>query len=171
MESRRAFLRATLFGVAAAAVGVPIRASAATPGLPPLWLVAPFKPGDSLGLGWSLARVFPAIEGAVTLNLLHGDGRKARVDLSLREGAPKGPASTAFLDFIVMDGGDGSAPMDESLGRVVRRLAAAVAENEAQIPEQLPSLQAHADRVWRHAASLAVASRQLNPGPPVESGA
>ena len=170
MESRRAFLRATVFGVVAVAAGVP-RGAAAAVGEPPLWLIAPFEPGHDLGLGWSLLRVHPPVEGAVTLHLVHAGGRNARVDLSLREGPPKGPASTDMIDFIVMDGGNGRAPMEESLGRVVRRLAAAVAENEERLPGLLPSLSAHADRVWMHPASLSVAAQQMVPGPPAGDGA
>ena len=175
MEDRRAFLRLAAFGLATTAVGGRVAqaqaatpASPATPGSPeagaPWWLLRPLQPGSTLGLGWSVARLFPATQGAVTANLVHDDGRTARVDLSLREGAPKGPASTRYVDFIVMDGGDGNAPMDESLGRAVRRLAAIVADNEESDLDALASLEPHADRVWRHADALAQASKRLVPG-------
>jgi hypothetical protein len=176
MENRRAFLRMTVFGLATAGIALPAAARAATPveglapppvsppGLAPLWLVHPLAPGDEIGLGWRLARMYPAVEGAVTLNLAHADGRAARVDLCLLDGAPKGPAHTACIDFIVMDGGDGTSPMDESLGRAVMRLAAIVSENEGRDLAALTHLEAHADRVWRHADALSIASRKLSPG-------
>lgn len=170
MENRRAFLRMSAFGLATATMVAGRGSSPAPPGpvagAPPLWLVAPLGVGDAVGLGWRLARVYPAIQGAVTLNLAHDDGRTARVDVCLREGPPRGPAHTEYLDFIVMDGGDGRAPMDESLGRAVRRLAAIVGDNEDIDVSSLAALEPHADRVWRHADALGVAAEQLTPGTP-----
>lgn len=180
MKNRRAFLRLAAFGVAA--VGVPVTALAASAPAPesgpesdqvepgstrgegPLWLFAPLTIGAEIGHGWSLARVFPAVQGAVTVTLAHDDGRQARIDLSLREGAARGPASTEFIDFIVMDGGDGKAPMAEGLGRAVMRLAAIVGDNEQQDLDTVARLLPHVDRVWRHADAMAVASLRLEPG-------
>jgi hypothetical protein len=169
MEDRRAFLRLAVFGLASTAL-VPSVAAARAPTAPdasdagaPWWLLHPLLPGSDVGLGWRVARLFPAVQGAVTLNLVHDDGRAARIDLSLREGAARGPAATACVDFIVMDGGNGGAPMDESLGRVLRRIAAIVAENEERNIDTLARLEPHADRVWRHADALAVASTRLSP--------
>jgi hypothetical protein len=162
MDTRREFLRNALFGFALVAVPGVAFANGVHPG----FLFHPLGPGADLGLDWRLDRVFPPFEGAVTVNLVHADGRRARVDVCLREGAPKGPASTALLDFIVMDGGDGAAPMDESLGRVLRRLAAVVADNEGADLERVAQLTSHAQRVWAHPASLAAASVRLTPGAP-----
>jgi hypothetical protein len=187
MENRRAFLRLAVFGLASSALAgraearasdAPRAASAprpdaeliATPaGAAPWWLVAPLGAGSAIGLGWNLVRVFPAVSGAVTVNLLHDDGRAARVDLCLRDGAPRGPASSAYIDFIVMDGGDGRAPMDESLGRAVRRLAAIVGDNEHRDLDPrdldvLAVLEPHGERVWRHAEALSTAATRLVPG-------
>ncbi|HNC99436.1 MAG TPA: hypothetical protein PKW90_25105 [Myxococcota bacterium] len=166
MESRRAFLTSTVFGLAVA--GLPtVSFAAPTQKEAPTWLLEPVRLGSDLGLGWTLTKMHPPLEGAVTLNLAHADGRLARVALALRDGAPRGPASTDYVDFIVMDGGDGKQQMAEDLGRVVRRLAKIVEQNEAQLPELLAQLEAHADRVWRHPASMEVASTQLQPGAPV----
>lgn len=166
MENRRDFLRLTVFGVAAAGLGAPRSATAASPASvgeatapaaeAPAWLVHPLAPGDEVGLGWRLFRVAPAVAGAVTVHLVHDDGRAARVDLCLRDGAPRGPAHTEYVDFIVMDGGDGRARTDESLGRAVRRLAALVAENEQRDLALIAALEPHADRAWRHPEALAV---------------
>lgn len=163
MENRRDFLRLAAFGVAAAGLGAPrVAAAASGPARPtasgpaPTWLLAPLSPGDEIGLGWRLDRVDPAHAGAVAVFLTHDDGRAARVDLCLLDGTPRGPAHTAFIDFYVMDGGDGRSPMDESLGRAVRRLAAVVANNEQQDLDTLAALLPHADRAWRHPDALAV---------------
>ncbi len=171
MDSRRLFLQTAVFGLVATRVGAARAAdrsvapvTALNGDAAPWWLFAPLAPGSELGLNWRIARVFPAQDGAVTVNLLREDGRVARVDVCLRESVARGPAATEFLDFIVMDGGDGQDALDEDLGRAVRRLAAFVAENERLGAERLAVLEPHQDRVWRHPEALAVASRQLTPG-------
>ncbi len=163
MDNRRQFLQRALFG--AAVVAVPGTALAAQ--VHPGFLFHPMGPGADLGLGWILSAVFPPHEGAITLNLVHASGRTARVDVCLLAGAPKGPAHTALLDFIVMDGGDGDAPMDESIGRVVRRLAAVAAGNEAADLDRLRELAPHAERVWAHPDAMARASTTPRPLRPV----
>ena len=171
MDNRRDFLRNALFGVALTAVpGVAFAGNILHPG----FLFHPLGPGADLGLGWTLGGVYPPHEGAITLTLSHRDGRSVRVDVCLRDGAAKGPASTEMLDFIVMDGGDGSAPMDESLGRVVMRLAAIAQENERTDADKIRELLPHVERVWAHPESMSAASKKLTPGAPppenVESG-
>jgi hypothetical protein len=172
MEDRRAFLRLAVFGLASGALGTGVaQATHPAPTDPPRasspsgpwWLLHPITPGAELGLGWRIIHVFPPISGAVTLNLAHEDGRVARVDLSLREGAARGPAASHYIDFIVMDGADGASPMDESLGRVLRRLAAVVGENEERDLDSLAALLPHSERVWRHADALSAASTRMSP--------
>jgi hypothetical protein len=165
--NRRDFLAHAFFGAAlgAVALGSPARALASTL-LHPAFLFHPLGPGADLGLGWSLLAVYPPHEGAITLTLAHASGERVRVDVCLKEGAGKGPATTELLDFIVMDGGDGTAPMQESLGRALRRLAAVAAENEGQSEDSLSVLSTHAARVWSHPDSLAAASTRLLPGAP-----
>lgn len=185
MENRRAFLRLSAVGLAGTAAILPTAASAAALGAPeggaapaPAgatpegaradWLFAPLAPGSDLGLGWRFARAFPVVDGGITVNLVHADGRAARVDVCALDGRRgKGPAQSELCDFIVMDGGDGKAPMDEPLARAVRRLAATVADNElahADAVAALLALEPHADRVWRHPEAMSAASRSLTPG-------
>jgi hypothetical protein len=163
MNTRRSFVQYALFGIAA--VATPVAGFAAT-ALHPGFLFHPLGPDAELGLGWRLQRVYPPAEGAVTVTLAHADGRQVRVDVCLRSGAPRGPASTELLDFIVMDGGDGTAVMDESLGRALRRLAAIAAENEASDPARIRELAPHAERLWAHPEAMAAASQRLVPGAP-----
>lgn len=167
MENRRAFLQRTVFGIAAIGAAGPVRAELPEPAParePCHWLLAPLVEGDEIGLGWRLERVFPAALGAVTLNLAHADGRRARVDLSLREGEPRGPAHTHFIEFIVMDGADGAGPVDESLGRALRKLAAIVQDNEVRDVDGLAELRSHEERRLRHPVAMSQASIRLEPG-------
>ncbi len=162
MNTRRSFVQFALFGIAAAAPAAAIAAEALHPG----FLFHPLGPNAELGLGWRLERVYPPSHGAITLTLGHESARQVRVDVCLRSGAPRGPASTELLDFIVMDGGDGGAAMEESLGRALRRLAAIAAENETADPARIRELSPHADRVWSHPEAMAAASTRLVPGAP-----
>jgi hypothetical protein len=169
MENRRDFLQRTAFGLAA--LGVAGAAHARVPEVTPgpvgvdeHWLLAPLRVGDEIGLGWSLARVFPPAFGAVTLNLRHEGGRVARVDMSMRGTEARGPAASQLVEFIVMDGGDGKKEMAESLGRALKKLAAVVAANELRDIDSVAALMPHADRVLRHADVMAHAARRLEPG-------
>lgn len=162
MNTRRSFVQFALFGIAAAAPGAALAAEALHPG----FLFHPLGPDAELGLGWRLQRVYPPAQGAVTLTMAHAAGRQVRVDVCLRNGAPRGPASTGLLDFIVMDGGDGTAEMEESLGRALRRLAAVAAENENADLARIRELSPHADRVWSHPDAMAAAAHRLAPGAP-----
>jgi hypothetical protein len=185
MTHRRDFLRLAVFG-AAGASALPSVADARTTAAPgdagralvdtgagdlPVqagWLLAPLQLGSPLGLGWRLIRAFAPVDGAITVNLAHDDGRILRVDLCLLDGAPRGPASTELVDFIVMDGGDGKAPMDESVGRALRRLAAIVADNEARdfavVGTVAAEFQSHATRRSLHAGTMDRAAKRLAPG-------
>ena len=172
LPHRRLFLRLSALGLVGVTAARARAASATEPA--PLrvpvdgaWLFRPLLAGSELGYDWLYARSFPARHGGITVNLVHRDGRAARVDVCRLDGAARGPARSGLCDFIVMDGGDGHAPMDEALGRAVARLAAIVGENEADHPDALQTLldlQPHAERVWRHPDEMAVASRQLAPG-------
>ena len=175
MDNRRDFLARAFFGAAIAALpgvafaGELLPSGAALQGgsgFHPGFLFHPLGPGADLGLGWQLVGVYPPQEGGITLTISNIDGRTVRVDVCLRDGMAKGPASTEMLDFIVMDGGDGSAPMDESLGRVLRRLAAVAQENERADEGRIRALVPHVQRVWAHPESMAAASKKLAPGAP-----
>ena len=165
MTDRREMLQWAVFGAVAAAVMRPAAAAdsvAATPGalspktpdnLSSTGLIS-VQSGRTLGLGWALVSAAPPTSGAITLHLAHDDGRGVRVDLCLREGSARGPAATEFVDFIVMDGGNGTAPVDEALGRALRVLAAELEEVEALHLTELSLLEPHADRTWRYPDAL-----------------
>lgn len=151
MESRRKVLQQIGLGTAAvtiaagsaaaahkasrvAAPGVGSQASAAAQppeaGAGPWWLLAPLGRGAHLGEGWFLAHLGAVERGASVLTLQHRDGAIGRVHLCHHQGAPKGLAHTELLDLVLMDGGRGDKPTDESLGRVLMGLAAQIRGNE-----------------------------------------
>lgn len=173
MTPRRAFLRWSSLGAAAAALaptgsgtalGATVRDVDA--GMAGPWaLLDPVRPGDEVGFGWRAAHLAPVREGAAVLTLVHApSGRAARVDLCLRRGLPRGPAASRSVDFVVMDGAKGRSPTEESLGRVVRRLAALADEAEGRCAEIVARLLPHSGRVFipraGPAAAPPVADRQ-----------
>lgn len=136
---RREFLKVAVFGMLGAAL--PARAMALAgerAALPAGGLLHPLQPGQEIGLGWRLLEVHPPEGGAIRLLLGRGAAAAAelvRVDLVLRDGAPRGPAWTENIDLMVMDGATdadgGQRAMPEHLGRALRRLAAIVQRNDA----------------------------------------
>jgi 2Fe-2S type ferredoxin len=93
---------------------------------PPWELLAPFAEGTSLALGWSLESLTPVRGGAATLTLRHEEHGRAGVALRRNGGAPLGVAHTRDLDFMLMNGGSGGTRTEESVGRVLCALAAAL---------------------------------------------
>ena len=98
---------------------------------PPWWLIHPLQNRDSISLGWSVSNLGPVHKGAAILELTHRMGQSARaIHICTYEGKPKGLAHTALFDLILMDGGQGDKPTEETIGRVTLTLADIIAENE-----------------------------------------
>jgi hypothetical protein len=93
-------------------------------------LLSPVRPGSSTGGGWIAQELSPVRNGASILTLSHHDGHTAEVHICARRGSATGVARTHLLDLVLMDGGQGAKPTDESLGRVLRTMAKRVAKNE-----------------------------------------
>ena len=149
MPSRRDVLLG--FGLTAAVAAVP-SSGAASPlllaeGSSPWSLLAPLSKGAPVGRGWRIVDAAPVVRGASVLTLRHDDGRVASVHLCRRDGAPRGPASTDRCELLVMDGGQGDRPTDESLGRALQSLARRVARNEAAASTE--GLLTHPERLAR----------------------
>jgi hypothetical protein len=118
----------------------------------PWWLLDPYRVGSALGLGWSIASLSDIANGAAILELAHPSGDRARIHLCGHDGAPRGLASSAVVDFIVMDGRTGREATDESIGRVILSLARHVRQVEASAGmdwRALSYLMPHGDRVER----------------------
>ncbi|HSP99225.1 MAG TPA: HxsD-like protein, partial [Candidatus Dormibacteraeota bacterium] len=93
---------------------------------PPWSLLEPFTEDTPLALGWVLESLGPVRGGAATMVLRHEDQGRARVAIRRNGGAPLGVAHTRELDFMLMNGGSGDTRTEESVGRVLRALAAAL---------------------------------------------
>jgi 2Fe-2S type ferredoxin len=126
--------------------------------LPPWELLAPVGEGTVLGLGWALESLSPVRGGAATMVLRHDDLGSARVAIRRNGGAPLGVAHTDQLDFMLMNGGSGSAHTEESVGRVLIALADVLRSNanRGAHDDLIASLQPHAEK--QTAAGRAVAS-------------
>ena len=96
----------------------------------PWWLLAPLKNGQTIGLGWHVKGLGRIDRGAAVLELEHDSGRHERVHICTHEGVPKGLAHSALFDLILMDGGQGDKPTEETIGRVLLTLAEIIRENE-----------------------------------------
>ncbi len=96
----------------------------------PWWMLSPLAPGAALARGWRVSSLSAVRKGASVLTLVHDTKGPIEVHLCAHDGSPRGVASTEFVDLIIMDGGHGTAPTDEELGRLVMDLAAKIRENE-----------------------------------------
>jgi len=118
----------------------------------PWWLIAPLGPGISVGHGWTVRDLTPVDRGATVLALERRDGTRAHVHVCRRRGAARGLAHTQHLDLVLMNGGDGSLPSDETLGRVLLTIAKRIRRNERLATAELTALadlMSHDDRVRR----------------------
>lgn len=116
-------------------------AAAPNPNAPPVdapWaLIAPATAGTKLALGWMVESLSPVTNGAPILGLKRKNGDKARVYVCRSSEAPVGVAQTKWLDFVLVNGGNGKRVTDESLGRVLLGLAATIRQREEA--QALPS--------------------------------
>ena len=155
MPSRRFVLQALGVTAAAATALGPSSATAAELAsadvtAPPWWLLAPLEAGTRIGREWRVADLSAIAQGATILSLAHRDGRTARVHICARRGQPRGLAHTGLFDLVLMDGGQGDLPTDESLGRVLKQVARRIRRNELLVDDEglrsVVRLQSHPDR-------------------------
>ncbi|MBX3025687.1 hypothetical protein KF840_12340 [bacterium] len=116
-------------------------------------LLAPLAAGAAVGEGWQVAELGPVQAGASVLTLAHASGRTRRIHLCRNGGAPVGLVHTGAVDLVVMNGGAGEEPTEESLAQAVATVAHAVARNEAAADVAAVGLLAHAERLERFGAS------------------
>lgn len=122
------------------AVGAPPPSPNAAPVDAPWALVAPAAAGTKLALGWMVESLSPVTNGAPILGLKRKNGDRARVYVCRSSEAPVGLAQTKWLDFVLVNGGNGKRVTDESLGRVLLGLAATIRRREEAQAIPSPSL-------------------------------
>ena len=140
MKTRRDLLKKMGVGAAVGAVGG-YSAIQMTPflepqqkGSAPYWLFGEAfnENGDQ---DWSVSHLSAIERGACVMTLRSKNGEEARVHICSHDGQPIGVAHTAFLDFVLMDGGDGALPTNEEIGIKIMVLARHVLLNELKMPE------------------------------------
>jgi ferredoxin len=147
---------------------------------PPWKLLAPFHEGAALGLGWTIESLSPVRSGAATMVLRHLKSGIARVTIRRNSGAPLGVAHTDHLDFMLMNGGGGTAQTDASLATVLTGLANTLrtrgngAPDGALLAAFLPHTEGQAPQGPRGGngdAAGAVAAKRITPRIDIAAGA
>ena len=136
---------ATPEDAAAAKAGQGAAAAQVEPHAP--WaLLAPLLPNSELPLGWRVEALTKVERGAAVLTLLHESGGHATVHLCRNGGRPVGIGYSKHVDMVLMNGGKGDRPTEESIGRVLMAIATRIDANGAQLEGALT----HAERVSRY---------------------
>jgi hypothetical protein len=98
---------------------------------PPSWeLLHPLALGSIVAHGWQVAGLTGALDGSCVLTLQNERGRAHRVHLCRNGGHPQGLVHTEQFDLVLMNGGEGDLPTDESLAQAVAEVAHVLAANE-----------------------------------------
>jgi hypothetical protein len=128
----------------------------ATLSAPAPWeLLRPLALGSVVSQGWRVAGLTGAVDGSCVLTLQNERGRAQRVHLCRNDGHPNGLVYTKRFDLVVMNGGEGDLPTEESFAEAVGEVAHVLAANEGD-REQAPIVAAllpHAERVRLFAGS------------------
>ncbi len=125
----------------------PITQGAAAP-----WeLLHPLRDGSQVTQGWRVAGLTGAVDGSCVVTLRNERGRTQRVHLCRNNGQPNGLVFTSQFDLVVMNGGEGDLPTEETLAQAVAELAHVLANNESDRRQQstITALLAHDERVRR----------------------
>lgn len=97
----------------------------------PSWnLVHPLALGSTVAQGWRLAGLTGALDGSCVLTLENERGRAQRIHLCRNDGQPQGLVHTTHFDLVVMNGGQGDLPTEESFAQAVAEVAHVLAKNE-----------------------------------------
>lgn len=112
-------------------------------------LLRPLALGSAVARGWSVAGLSGAVDGSCVLTLRNERGREHRVHVCRNDGSPQGIVYTNRLDLIVMNGGQGDQPTDETFAQAVAEVAHVLAANERKLGNTavVASLMPHAERV------------------------
>jgi len=115
----------------------------------PWGLVSPLAIGSAVANGWRVAGLTGAVDGSCVLTLRNEHGREHRVHICRNDGNPQGLVYTKHFDLVVMNGGRGDLPTEESAGQAVAKVAHILAANENDFQQQpiVTALLPHAERL------------------------
>lgn len=117
---------------------------------PPPWdLLRPLAIGSVLAHGWRVADLTGVVDGSSVLTLENERGRTHRVHLCRNDGRPQGLVHTQQCDLVVMNGGQGDLPTEETFAQAVVEVAHVLAANEGgwHTEPMVTALLPHAERV------------------------
>lgn len=118
--------------------------------VPAPWeLLHPLTAGAEVAAGWQVAGLTGAAGGSYILTLRNAHGREQRVHICRNAGAPRGVVYTDHFDLLVMNGGAGDLPTDESLAQAVAQVAHVLAQNGQRQEALVTALLPHDERVRR----------------------
>jgi len=121
---------------------------------PPPWeVLRPLAMGSVVAHGWRVAELSGVADGSCVLTLRNQRGRTHRVHLCRNDGHPQGLVYTNRFDLVVMNGGRGDLPTEESLAQAVAEVAHVIAANEREQELVTTALLPHAERVNLFAAA------------------
>ncbi len=130
--------------------GVTDSGTPATLSAPAPWdLVHPLALGAAVANGWNVAGLSGAVDGSCVLTLQNERGREHRVHICRNDGNPQGLVYTKHFDLVVMNGGQGDLPTEESIAQAVAKVAHVLAENESDRRQEpiVTALLPHAERL------------------------
>jgi hypothetical protein len=119
---------------------------------PPPWdLISPLALGSAVGHGWHVADLTGTVDGSAVLTLENKRGRAHRVHICRNDGDPQGLVYTRRFDLVVMNGGRGDLPTEESFARAVAEMAHVLAGNENDLMQApvLAALMPQSERLRR----------------------
>jgi hypothetical protein len=121
----------------------------------PWELLHPLAMGSAVAHGWRVAGLRGVTDGSCVLTLQNERGRSHRVHLCRNDGGPQGLVYTKHFDLVVMNGGEGDLPTEESFGQAVAEVAHVLAANEGDRRNQpiVTALLPQAERVRLFAGS------------------
>lgn len=112
-------------------------------------LIHPLALGSTVANGWSVAALSGAVDGSCVLTLRNDRGREHRVHICRNAGDPQGLVYTKHFDLVVMNGGQGDLPTEESIAQAVANVAHVLATNEHARSQEpvVTALLPHAERL------------------------
>ena len=119
----------------------------------PWELIKPLAIGSTVVSGWKLVDLSGVRAGSSVATLENDNGRSQRVHICRNAGTPQGVVYTDRFDLVVMNGGRGDLPTEESFGQAVAEIAHIIARNEAKHADVAQQLLPQSERLEQFAAT------------------